>query len=158
MAQTQEQVEEIIASLIIDNNTGAIDPAKMRQVLRAINARVPAPSDPSSATFSAPLAYDAYSNTVSIPKAGPTVDGYTDKADFRAIRFVPFGEMRIFKGPDSTPGSVALEPDDVAQFIFQKDGLPYFFIGAYKGGDPTDIDPDGLAGNWTLIVSNQYKQ
>ncbi len=156
MAQTQAEVDELIDGIIIDNNTMQVNPAKVRAVLKAINARVPGPSDPSSASFTTPLAYDAFTNTVSISQASTAADGYLTKQMFARIKVVPFGQMEIFNGPEKEADDVTLQVDDVAAFIYIADSKPVFFIGAYLGGDPTTI-VDGLPANWTLIMSNPYK-
>lgn len=80
---TQQEVDNIIDQLIIDNTTRQIDPAKMRSVLKAINARVPVSSDPSSLTVDAPLSLDPFTGVLSMPKASDNQQGYIDTEDFK---------------------------------------------------------------------------
>lgn len=150
---TEAEVDSIIESLIIDNNTMQINPSKMRQVLKAINSRIPGPVDPSTVDYTEPLAYDSFSNTVSMSQASTSTDGYLTKDMFSRIKVVPFSQMHIFGGPEKPPGSITLEVDDVAAFLYRVDDTYYFFIGAYKGGEPSDID-----NSWTLIMNSPYKE
>lgn len=83
MAQTQAEVDAIISSLIIDNTTRQINPAKMREVLMAINARVPVSSDPSTLTAVTPLAIDEFSSELSISQANESTPGYLSALDFK---------------------------------------------------------------------------
>src|SRR6478752_4453447 len=103
MAQTQEEVDNLIDSLIIDNTTRLIDPARVRQVLKAINARVPVSSDPSTLIASAPLALDEFSSTLSISQASESVPGYVSVDDFKkfntGVEGIPASDFRLaFKG------------------------------------------------------------
>lgn len=82
MAQTQEEVENLIDALIIDNTTRVIDPARVRQVLKAINARVPIGSDPNSLNTQSPLALNPSNGNLSISQASSISAGYLSASDW----------------------------------------------------------------------------
>lgn len=83
MTQTQQEVDDLIDSLIIDNNTRLVDPARVRQVLKAVNARVPVSSDPSTLTAVSPLALDEFTSELSISQANESTPGYLSALDFK---------------------------------------------------------------------------
>jgi len=84
---SQEELMSIVNALIIDNNTNQVTPAKVRAVMEAIISAIGA-TDPSVVSATAPLTYDPFTNTFSIPKASTAQDGYLAKEDFAIFGFV----------------------------------------------------------------------
>lgn len=125
MALSQQQVNELIDAIIIDNNIMAIDPYKMRQVLKAINERTQ--SGLSGVIADSPLLYDAFSNTISLPP-------------------INYQERRIkAKGGNELPG---LRPGDVVEG-WSPNGKSWWDSAIYNGGEIAE------EGSYTVIVGTQ---
>ena len=78
---TPTERQNLINSLIIDNSTGQVSPAKMREVLSALNVAVVV-TEPSGVSAVLPLSYDNFTNQFSISLATALQDGYLKKEDF----------------------------------------------------------------------------
>jgi len=78
---TPTERQNLINSLIIDNNTGQISPAKMREVLTALNTAIVI-TEPSGVSAVLPLSYSNFTNQFSISLATAIQDGYLAKEDF----------------------------------------------------------------------------
>lgn len=78
---TPTERQNLINSLIIDNNTGQISPAKMREVLTSLNLAIVV-TEPSGVTAVLPLLYNNFTNQFSIGPATALQDGYLTKENF----------------------------------------------------------------------------
>jgi len=78
---TPTERQNLINSLIIDNNTGQISPAKMREVLTALNVAIIV-TEPSGVSAVLPLSYSNFTNQFSIALASSLQDGYISKEAF----------------------------------------------------------------------------
>jgi len=78
---TPTERQNLINSLIIDNNTGQISPAKMREVLTALNVAIVV-TEPSGVSAVLPLSYNNFTNQFSISLATALQDGYISKEDW----------------------------------------------------------------------------
>jgi hypothetical protein len=78
---TQTERQNLINSLIIDNTTGKISPAKMREVLTSLNLAIVV-TEPSGVTAVLPLLYNNFTNQFSISPATALQDGYLTKENF----------------------------------------------------------------------------
>jgi len=78
---TPTERQNLINSLIIDNNTGQISPAKMREVLTSLNLAIVV-TEPSGVTAVLPLLYNNFTNQFSISPATALQDGYLTKESF----------------------------------------------------------------------------
>jgi hypothetical protein len=78
---TPTERQNLINSLIIDNNTGQISPAKMREVLTSLNLAIVV-TEPSGVTAVLPLLYNIFTNQFSMSPATALQDGYLTKEDF----------------------------------------------------------------------------
>ena len=58
---TPTERQNLINSLIIDNNTGQVSPAKMREVLTALNIAIVV-TEPSGVSAILPLSYSNFTN------------------------------------------------------------------------------------------------
>lgn len=156
---TQQDVDNIIDQLIIDNTTRQIDPAKMRQVLKAINARVPASSDPSVLTVSAPLALDAFTNTLSIPASSRTVNGFLTSADFSrfddSVKPVTNGLFKLvaksFLNTDPEMSNT-IEINDVCLSFIESETVGAGEFGFFQYSDDAKDDQDPAA--YTAIMTS----
>lgn len=151
MAQTQEEVDAIIDSLIIDNTTRQVDPAKVRTVLHAINARVPASSDPSVLVATPPLVLDEFTNALSIPQSNESTSGYISDVDFKKFNMgvdpVVSGDFRLVaKAPGNVDRPVIELKDICLSFRSDNtDGIPdagTFGFFQYIDAELNDQDPD----------------
>lgn len=78
---TPTERQNLINSLIIDNSTGQISPAKMREVLTSLNLAIVV-TEPSGVTAVLPLLYNNFTNQFSISPSTALQDGYLKKEDF----------------------------------------------------------------------------
>ena len=78
---TPTERQLLINNLIIDNNTGQISPAKMREVLTALNVAIVV-TEPSGVSAVLPLSYNNFTNQFSISLATALQDGYISKEDW----------------------------------------------------------------------------
>jgi len=78
---TPAEIQALINSLIIDNNTNQVTPAKLREVLYAINNAI-AINDPASVTAVAPLLLNNFTNEFTIQVVTTEQDGYLTKEDY----------------------------------------------------------------------------
>jgi len=78
---TPTERQNLINSLIIDNNTGQVSPAKMREVLTALNIAIVV-TEPSGVSAVLPLSYSNFTNQFSISLATALQDGYISKEDW----------------------------------------------------------------------------
>jgi len=78
---TPTERQNLINSLIIDNNTGQISPAKMREVLTSLNLAIVV-TEPSGVSAVLPLNYNNFTNQFSISLATASQDGYLKKEDW----------------------------------------------------------------------------
>lgn len=78
---TPTERQNLINSLIIDNSTGQISPAKMREVLTALNVAIVV-TEPSGVSAVLPLSYSNFTNQFSISLATALQDGYISKEDW----------------------------------------------------------------------------
>jgi len=78
---TPTERQNLINSLIIDNNTGQVSPAKMREVLTALNVAIVV-TEPSGVSAVLPLSYSNFTNQFSIALASALQDGYISKEDW----------------------------------------------------------------------------
>jgi len=78
---TATERQNLINSLIIDNTTGQISPAKMREVLTALNVAIVV-TEPSGVSAVLPLSYNNFTNQFSISLATALQDGYISKEDW----------------------------------------------------------------------------
>lgn len=78
---TPTERQLLINNLIIDNNTGQISPAKMREVLTALNVAIVV-TEPSGVSAVLPLSYNNFTNQFSIQQASELQDGYLTKEFF----------------------------------------------------------------------------
>jgi hypothetical protein len=78
---TPTERQNLINSLIIDNNTGQISPAKMREVLTSLNLAIVV-TESSGVSAVLPLMYNNFTNQFSISLATALQDGYLSKEDF----------------------------------------------------------------------------
>lgn len=78
---TPTERQNLINSLIIDNSTGQISPAKMREVLTALNVAIVV-TEPSGVSAVLPLQYSNFTNEFSISLATALQDGYLKKEDW----------------------------------------------------------------------------
>lgn len=125
---SQAEVEQLIVSLIIDNNIMAIDPYKMRQVLTAINARTQN-TDLASVSAQLPLVYDSFTNV---------------------LRFKPilYGTRRIKAKGEVGIMPFTLEEGDIVEG-WSPDGKSWWDSAIFNGG-PEDEDTSYL-----VIVGSQ---
>ena len=84
---TQQELLNLLNSLILDNNTNQVTPAKVRAVLTAIISELGI-TDTTTTTATAPLVLDPFDNNFSIQKATELNDGYLAKEDF--VKFNSF--------------------------------------------------------------------
>ena len=82
MPLTDQQLLDLIAFNVLDNQNQLITPAKMRQVLFEMCARIFSASL-NGATIQPPLRFDG--TTLDIPKADAETDGYLSKEDWAAF-------------------------------------------------------------------------
>jgi len=82
---TQEERQNLINTLIIDNNTMQVSPAKIRQVLLALNESITI-TEASAVTALTPLNYNAFTNVMSIQKVSALQDGYLSKEDYSEFK------------------------------------------------------------------------
>lgn len=151
---TQQEVDNLIDSLIIDNTTKQVTPSAVREVLKAINARVPASSDPSVLTVSAPLALDEFTNNLSMPSASSEegADGFLKWTDYRRFEAntspISDGEFRLsFKGYQDNVANTGsnIELNDVCLSIklsTETAGAAEFGYYQYVDITKSDQDPD----------------
>lgn len=78
---TPTERQNLINSLIIDNNTGQISPAKMREVLTSLNLAIVV-TESSGVSAVLPLMYNNFTNQFSISLATALQDGYLSKEDW----------------------------------------------------------------------------
>lgn len=78
---TPAERQNLINSLIIDNNTMQVSPAKMREVLTSLNLAIVV-TEPSGVTAVLPLLYNNFTNQFSISTATAVQDGYLTKEDW----------------------------------------------------------------------------
>jgi len=78
---TPTERQNLINSLIIDNNTMQVSPAKMREVLTSLNLAIVV-TEPSGVSAVLPLQYNNFTNQFSISPATALQDGYLTKEDF----------------------------------------------------------------------------
>lgn len=78
---TPTERQNLINSLIIDNNTGQVSPAKVREVLTSLNLAIVV-TEPSGVSAVLPLQYNNFTNQFSISPATAIQDGYLTKEDF----------------------------------------------------------------------------
>jgi len=78
---TPTERQNLINSLIIDNNTGFVNPDRMRTVLTALNVAIVV-TEPSGVSAVLPLMYNNFTNQFSISLATEIQDGYLSKEDF----------------------------------------------------------------------------
>lgn len=82
---TPTERQNLINSLIIDNNTGQISPAKMREVLTSLNLAIVI-TEPSGVSAVLPLHYSNFTNQFSISLATALQDGYLSKEDYALLK------------------------------------------------------------------------
>lgn len=128
---TQQEVDNIIDTLIIDNNTMQVSPAKVRAVCKAINARVPT-GDASIVTAVAPLFFDEFTNNFYMQQANQTADGYLSSEDW--IRF------------DASEGTVTEVTGTDGVTVSTGTTTPEIGLG--------NITPDSVASAGTVTGSN----
>jgi len=81
MAYSQEELISIVQSLIIDNTTNQVTPAKVRAVFEAVISSLVV-TDAGSVSATPPLYLDAFTNVFSILKADAVTNGYLSKEDW----------------------------------------------------------------------------
>lgn len=93
---TPAEIQNLINSLIIDNNTNQITPAKLRQVLFAVNNAINV-TDPATVTVVTPLFLDPFTNVFSIQEVTPTQNGYLNFSDYNEFKenLIPIQADRI---------------------------------------------------------------
>jgi len=80
MAYSQEELNNIVNSLIIDNNTNQVTPAKVREVFNAVISSLPV--SVASVTATPPLYIDGFTSIFSILKTDAETNGYLSKEDW----------------------------------------------------------------------------
>lgn len=159
---TQQEVDNIIDQLIIDNTTRQIDPSKMRQVLKAINERIPASSDPSVLTVSPPLVMDNFTNTIGIPPSNRDDDGFLKNTDFAkfddAASPVFDSNFKLAaKSPENTDPAMkhVIQINDVCLSFIVSDtpGAGEFGFFQYSDEEKDDQDPTAYTAVLTSLVN-----
>jgi len=84
MVYSQQELDNIVNTLIIDNNTGQVSPAKVREVFKAFSSSI-SQTSAAAVTASTPLNYDAFTNVFSILKADAATNGYLSKEDWEVF-------------------------------------------------------------------------
>lgn len=84
MVYSQQELDNIVNTLIIDNNTGQVSPAKIREVFKAFSSSI-SQTSATAVTASTPLNYDAFTNVFSILKADAATNGYLSKEDWEVF-------------------------------------------------------------------------
>lgn len=80
MAYSQQELNNIVNSLIIDNNTNQVTPAKVRSVFEAVISSLSV--SVASVSASPPLYLDGFTSIFSILKADAETNGYLSKEDW----------------------------------------------------------------------------
>ena len=93
MAYSQEELNNIVNSLIIDNNTNQVTPAKVRSVFEAVISSLPI--SVASVTATPPLYIDGFTSIFSILKADAMTNGYLSKEDW-----ITFSEVVDISGKE----------------------------------------------------------
>lgn len=78
---TAAERQNLINSLIIDNNTNQVTPAKVREVMHALNEAIII-AEPSGVSAIAPLNFNSFTNEFSIQVVTNLQDGYLTKEDY----------------------------------------------------------------------------
>jgi hypothetical protein len=78
---TQAELNSLVNSLIIDNNTNQITPAKVRSVFLAVIDSIQQ-TNLAEVSASNPLNYDAFNNVFSIIQSSDSTNGYLSSADW----------------------------------------------------------------------------
>lgn len=150
---TQQEVDNIIDTLIIDNNTMQVSPAKVRSVCKAINSRIQT-GDASVVTAVAPLEFDPFTNNFSIQQSGSETDGYLSKEDWNTFNdgsggggdFIPLSGTE-----EGSPITGGLEFNDLTK-IYTKFGDNSFSI-------LTDIENNGeVVFDYKDDVNNSFRR
>ena len=116
MAYTQEELNNIVNSLIIDNNINQITPAKLRQVLFAINKAINV-TDPATVTAISPLFLNPFENEFSIQPVTPTQNGYLEYLDYNEFKsFKKLPKMQFTADGIATSYDIGLPIPIVAVF------------------------------------------
>lgn len=123
---TQQEVDNIIDSVIIDNTTGYINPARVRQVLKAINARI------------------GNDNVASISVEEPiTLDGFTGIIGFKKIPFKSFRVINKGWKPGTMPDEDHVNTTNesvLGDFCIGTDTEGYLCITRWVTGEGEDIN------------------
>lgn len=122
-----EEIDQLIDTFIIDNNIMAIDPAKMRAVLKAITSSLQQ-TDLAAVTAERPLVYDPYSNRLYLPP-------------------IQYKKRRLMAKTDGN-FQLYLEDGDIVNG-WSPDGLSWWDSAIYNGGNVDDVN------SYTVIVGNQ---
>lgn len=85
---TPAEIQNVIDSYIIDNNTNQITPAKVRYVLGIINQAI-TQTDASAVFALEPLYFNSFTNQFSISKVSALQDGYLSKDDYASMLSLP---------------------------------------------------------------------
>lgn len=135
MAYSPEELNNIVDTIIIDNNLNLVTPAKVRQVLKAVISSL-VQTNAGAVSAAEPLDYDGFTNVFSIPKADADNDGYLSKEDWVTFNSAGVPGMILFKNP-SNPTQGVMEAGDIVQRVVENQKIE----GIYKTGDG---DPDLL--------------
>jgi hypothetical protein len=85
MALTPAEIQIVITSYIIDNNTNQVTPAKLRFVLNTINSAIQQ-TDASAVSAIVPLHFSPFTNKFSISEVTATQNGYLNFADYNEFK------------------------------------------------------------------------
>jgi hypothetical protein len=139
---TQAERENLINSLIIDNTTMQVSPAKVRQVLFELNNAIGI-SDVSGISAIVPLYLDPYTNTFSISKASETVDGYISHDDF--IKLKESGTLDYKTFPRLTVATQVFEipSGKIAKYAYSN-GAIWFLNNSDLVSEPNTFTQSGM--------------
>ena len=96
MALTPQEIEVIINQFIIDNTTNQITPAKVRYVLKVMNAAIKT-TDASAVLAIEPLFFDSFTNQFSIRQVSNVASGFLTGSDYAEFKqnLLPIAADRI---------------------------------------------------------------
>jgi len=122
---TPQSLVSIIDTQIIDNDTGAIDPAVMRAVLKAIALAIPLGTSPNALTASLPLLIDGFTGNLSLNET-------------LLKNMIPFGKGQIFKRSGNV-NYEAIQTNDIYVGFLPGSTTVFIPFGKYLGGGTTNI-------------------
>lgn len=146
-----EELNNLISSLIIDNNTGQINPLKLRSVFFAVTSAI-TQTNLAEVTANAPLNYDPFFNLFTIIKADDENGGYLSSDDWNFFNSVPGRATAVsFKFIQKGFGNSNLAINEIGDIFcgWSNDGTKRIHEATWNGGALTDSD------NFTPLIQTE---